>query len=98
MRTTVRLDEHLPFQAKQHATEFGKTLTAVLEDALRESPARRHGVRVFHRAGERCTLLNGIVDEQGDMIPGCGRHIARVSVTATRNDKGARRRPYVVIR
>jgi len=42
MRTTVRLDEHLLAQAKQHAAESGKTLTAVLEDALRESLARRN--------------------------------------------------------
>ncbi len=41
MRTTVRLDEHLLAQAKRHAAESGKTLTAVLEQALRESLARR---------------------------------------------------------
>ena len=41
MRTTVRLDEHLLARAKKHAAETGKTLTAVLEDALRESLARR---------------------------------------------------------
>jgi hypothetical protein len=41
MRTTVRLDEHLLQQAKQHAVASGKTLTAVLEQALRESLARR---------------------------------------------------------
>jgi len=41
MRTTVRLDEHLLSQAKRHAAESGKTLTAVLEEALRESLARR---------------------------------------------------------
>lgn len=41
MRTTVRLDEHLLAQAKRHAAETGKTLTAVLEDALRASLARR---------------------------------------------------------
>lgn len=41
MRTTIRLDEHLLAQAKRHAVESGKTLTAVLEDALRESLARR---------------------------------------------------------
>ena len=44
MRTTVRLDEHLLAQAKQHAAESGKTLTAVLEDALRECLARRDNV------------------------------------------------------
>lgn len=41
MRTTIRLDDHLLAQAKRHAAETGKTLTAVFEDALRESLARR---------------------------------------------------------
>ena len=41
MRTTVRLDEHLLAEAKKHAAESGKTLAAVLEDALRASLARR---------------------------------------------------------
>lgn len=41
MRTTVRLDEHLLAEAKKHAAETGRTLTAVLEDALRETLARR---------------------------------------------------------
>ncbi len=41
MRTTIRLDEHLLAQAKQHAAATGRTLTAVLEQALRESLARR---------------------------------------------------------
>ena len=41
MRTTVRLDEHLLAQAKKMAAESGKTLTSILEDALREKLARR---------------------------------------------------------
>ena len=41
MRTTVRLDEHLLAEAKKHAVATGKTLTTVLEEALRESLARR---------------------------------------------------------
>jgi hypothetical protein len=41
MRTTVRLDDHLLAEAKKQAARSGKTLTAVLEDALRESLARR---------------------------------------------------------
>lgn len=41
MRTTVRLDPHLLAEAKKHAAESGKTFTAVLEQALRESMARR---------------------------------------------------------
>ncbi len=47
MRTTVRLDDQLLADAKKCAAETGRTLTAVLEDALRESLARRraHGSR-----------------------------------------------------
>lgn len=41
MRTTVRLDQHLLAQAKKRAAETGRTLTAVLEEALRESLQRR---------------------------------------------------------
>ena len=41
MRTTVRLDESLLTEAKKHAAETGRTLTALLEDALRETLARR---------------------------------------------------------
>jgi hypothetical protein len=41
MRTTVRLDEELLASAKRLAAESGRTLTSVLEDALREMLARR---------------------------------------------------------
>ena len=41
MRTTIRLDDHLLTEAKIYAAESGRTLTALLEDALRESLARR---------------------------------------------------------
>ena len=41
MRTTVRLDESLLTEAKRVAAASGTTLTALLEDALRESLARR---------------------------------------------------------
>ena len=40
MRTTVRLDESLLADAKALAARTGRTLTAVIEDALRESLAR----------------------------------------------------------
>jgi hypothetical protein len=43
MRTTIRLDEGLLTEAKKYAAETGRTLTAVLEDALRELLARRRG-------------------------------------------------------
>jgi metal-responsive CopG/Arc/MetJ family transcriptional regulator len=40
-RTTIRLDEQLLRDAKKLAAETGRTLTAVIEDALRETLARR---------------------------------------------------------
>lgn len=41
MRTTVRLDPHLLTEAKKRAAASGTTLTALLEQALRELLARR---------------------------------------------------------
>jgi len=41
MRTTFRLDDQLLREAKRVATESSRTLTAVVEDALREMLARR---------------------------------------------------------
>jgi hypothetical protein len=40
MRTTVRLDEELLGEAKALAARTGRTLTKVIEDALRQSLAR----------------------------------------------------------
>ncbi len=40
-RTTVRLNEQLLVEAKKLAASTGRTLTAVLEDALRAALARR---------------------------------------------------------
>ena len=41
MRTTIRLDDQLLVEAKKLAAERGTTLTAIMEDALRERLARR---------------------------------------------------------
>src|ERR1700675_4442894 len=41
MRTTVRLDDDLLRQTKTLAAQTGRTLTAVIEDALRETIAPR---------------------------------------------------------
>jgi hypothetical protein len=41
MRTTVRLDDQLLRAAKKSAAETGRTLTAVIEDALRQALAAR---------------------------------------------------------
>lgn len=40
MRTTIRLDDQLLKTAKKYAYEQGKSLTAVIEDALRHSLSR----------------------------------------------------------
>ena len=45
MRTTVRLDEALFADAKALAARTGRTLTAVIEDALRETLARSRRTR-----------------------------------------------------
>jgi hypothetical protein len=41
MRTTIRLDDRLLAEAKKRAAEKGTTLTALIEDSLREALARR---------------------------------------------------------
>ena len=40
MRTTIRMDDDLLRQAKQHASRTGTTLTRVIEDAVRQFLAR----------------------------------------------------------
>ena len=50
MRTTIRLDDELLTAAKRRALETGRTLTAVIEEALRvalaERPSGREHVRL----------------------------------------------------
>jgi hypothetical protein len=47
MRTTIRLDDRLLAEAKQLAARTGTTLTAVIEDALRQKlmGSRKAGAR-----------------------------------------------------
>ena len=45
MRTTIRLDDALLQEAKQVAAHSGRTLTQVIETALREALARREAPR-----------------------------------------------------
>jgi hypothetical protein len=42
MRTTINIDDDLLAEAKQVAARTGRSLTDVVEDALRESLHRRH--------------------------------------------------------
>ena len=44
MRTTIQLDDQLLSEAKQHAAKTGRTLKALIEDALRETLARKETV------------------------------------------------------
>lgn len=52
MRTTIRLDDRLMAAAKRRAADTGRTFTAVVEDALRQSlapvraPAKRTPVKL----------------------------------------------------
>jgi len=45
MRTTINMDDALLSEAKQLAARTGRTLNAVIEDAVREVLARRRGAR-----------------------------------------------------
>lgn len=45
MRTTLRIDDQLARQAKQRAASEGITLTALIEQSLRESLSRREQPR-----------------------------------------------------
>ena len=45
MRTTIQLDDQLLLEAKQYAAQTGRTLKAVIEDALREALARTETTR-----------------------------------------------------
>ena len=45
MKTTIQLDDQLLLEAKKYATQTGRTLKAVIEDALREALARTEATR-----------------------------------------------------
>jgi hypothetical protein len=57
MRTTVRLDPHLLAEAKKVAAATGRTLTAVIEDALRAAVAPRRQARDPVRV--KLTMVDG---------------------------------------
>jgi len=57
MRTTIRLDDQLLKSAKQLAQESGKTLTALIEDALRQTLSRTRQQR--KRSPLKLTTVGG---------------------------------------
>jgi hypothetical protein len=56
MRTTIRLDDALLSEAKAEAVRSGRTLTQVIEDALRAALARRGGRQEDPRSTELPTF------------------------------------------
>jgi hypothetical protein len=62
MRTTIRFDEQLIIQAKKLAAEQGTTLTALLEDALRQTLAR-------HKPSPRRSKLRLTTFGRGGVLP-----------------------------
>ncbi len=56
MRTTIHIDDHLFTELKGIAVDTGKTLTAVIQDALRESLSRR---RTTKRPAVELPLFHG---------------------------------------
>lgn len=59
MRTTIRLDDDLLVEVKQIAARSDKTLTSVIEDALREMLARKR------KANERTPITLTTVSGEG---------------------------------
>lgn len=60
MRTTIRLDESLLQEAKHVAVRTGRSLTAVIEDALRESLARQRQAAARQRVALVTVSGNGL--------------------------------------
>ena len=56
MRTTIHIDDHLLTRVKEIAAKSGKTMTAVIEDALRQSLERKHAEK---RKPVRLTTVGG---------------------------------------
>jgi hypothetical protein len=57
MRTTIRLDDQLLVAVKKLAAEKGTTMTAIIDDALRQALARRKASK--RRSRVRLTTFGG---------------------------------------
>lgn len=79
MRTTVRLDDQLLTEAKKLAAERGQSLTAVIEDALREVLARRASLLKAKKARLPTYPGNGLqpgvdLDDSSSLLDLMDRH------------------------
>jgi hypothetical protein len=71
MRTTLRLDDALLAEAKRRAIERGTTLTAVIEEALRQAlaPPRRRSARPVVPTYRGSGLQPGVdLDDSADLL------------------------------
>ena len=73
MRTTIRFDEQILVQAKKLAADRGITLTALLEDALRETvhrhkPAARRAKVRLTTAGRGGVHRNVDLDDTASLL------------------------------
>ncbi len=59
MRTTVRLDEELLREAKRFAAASGRSLTALIEDSLRQALASSHAADANHPRQVQLTTSPG---------------------------------------
>ncbi|MGH7543881.1 MAG: ribbon-helix-helix protein, CopG family [Gemmatimonadota bacterium] len=67
MRTTIRLPDELLRQAKQLAAETDRTLTRVIEDALRETLGRRRDDRVATKSVKLTIVGRGTAFDDIDL-------------------------------
>ena len=73
MRTTIRLDDGLLDEARRAAAEHGTTLTAIIEESLRERLARRRAATRTQytrlpTAGEGGTLPGVDLDDSASLL------------------------------
>ena len=73
MRTTINLPDDLMAQIKKLAAASHSTVTALIEDALRESLARRHhsrrsGRTTFPTHGKKGPLPGVELDDTGSLL------------------------------
>lgn len=64
MRTTIRLDDELLNEVKQYAVRSGKTLTAVIDEALRHMLSRQQKNEDNYRP------IRLITSGHGGLLPG----------------------------
>ncbi len=82
MRTTIRLNEGLLADAKKLAAESGRTLTSVIEDALREVLSRQKSRKVVTPV--RLTTVRG-----NGVRPGIDLDDTSALLTAMEQNDGA---------